>query len=733
MRYEIKKILLIIVAISLFLPATYVAFHSAENANEAKKSAEIEFDKITHKTLKLHVDDAMRVCQIMQRITQTAFENTTASLNKKLSSLGTAQTGSHYIWVNAYQQSDPSNAQYFEIPVITFGETPITPQKDKKDYAVANSENIATTISTIKNDTLIDISILTKINESGSLLRLATTLQDKEKKLALASTLDDNDETSEILRTILARKNYHGVLKIGENRYIAVYEPILDKYGDVVGAIELLKNFTDLEYVFDNFGNVRLNEEGYFWGIQLDGTNTASLMFLRDSKTDQSDNNLQSFYDTGLDISEIIDLALSSGENKIITRSKLSFASSNLEREKITAFSYFKPWNIIIGATIFKDNFATGLKKTESKIENLTALLLPILAVVSAIAFAIAVALSKQFIDTISRLTSAFLSMQNFNEKAAIKELTSSKGKFVPILETEQTRALMLKTAQNISKLVGAIAKKTTELSKESIDMFEKSEHIEKISETKFAKLNDIQSSLLSISKTAELLHEDSTEAVDGIKISISEMKKGASLLEALEENAQTLISDSQDVELQLSIIKDKADKIASVVNSIKNVSERINMLAINAAIEAERADESSEGFKDVANEISKLSDTTTVSVMRISEMASAMLNSVNSGVSEMKEFSMIMRGCRESVKDVRESVSVARTTSLELTPQFDELSSGIDAHADTIAGIEKNLTKLSEKSAESKLKASSLKNRTSTVNATASAIKLKLKNFSLD
>ncbi len=733
MRYEIKKILLIITAIALLLPSAYVALHTAENANEAKKSAEVEFDKITHKTLKIHIDDAMRVCQIMQRINQTAFESAKTSLEQKLSSFGAAQTGSHYAWINSYQQSTPTNVQYFEIPIIAFGENPITPKKDKKDNAIANSDNISSTIAKIKNDTLVDVSILTKINETGALLRLATTLSDEENRLMIASTLDDNDEASEIVRTILARKSYYGIVRIGKNRHIAVYEPILDKYGEVIGAIEILKNFADLEYVFDNFENIRLNEDGYLWGIQIEGSNAVSLKFFRDTKENANlDNDLTNLKFLGLDISEVVDLALSSGENKIVTRASSTF-TSGAEREKITAFTYFKPWNIIIGATIYKDNFSEGLKKTEAKIESLTAMIFPILAIASAIAFAFAVSFSRRIIETISRLSRSFLMMQNFNEKAAIKELSSKNTYFAPIAETEQTRKLMLKTAKNISRLVGSITAKTSKLSQASAEMFEKSEHIEKISETKVSKLNDIQSSLTSISKTAESLHEDSYDAAEGIKISISEMKEGASLLGSLEENAQTLISDSQNVELQLSIIKDKADKIANVVENIKTVSERINMLAVNASIEAERAGESAGGFKDVANEISKLSDTTTVSVMHISEMAQSMLKSVNSGVNEMKDFSLIMRGCKESVKNVRDSVSVARTTTLELTPQFDALSSGIDTHADTISGIEKNLAKLSEKSSECKIKSSELRSRTSTVNATSAAIKLKLKNFSLD
>ena len=715
-------------ALALFLPAAYVAVHVAENANEAKKNADYEFEKITQKTLKIHIDDAMRVCQIVQKMAHTAFDNAVDSLKDALASMGTVHTGNQFVWLNAYQQSFGENTVYLEAPIIEFGTTVITPKTDDKGNAVANNQNIEKIISLIKKDTLIDASILTKIDEAGTLLRLATTLKNNNSNTMIASTLDDTAETSEIVRTILARKSYHGVLKIGDERYMAVYEPIQDQYGEVIGAMELLKKFTDFEYVFDYFENIRLGEDGYLWAIQMEGTNAVSLKFFRNSK--ETSQSLSDTKDLGFEISEIVDSAVNAGDSRVSTRSTMPY-TTNGGREMMTAFTYFKAWNMILGATIYKDNFDAGVKKTKSKIEQLTTSVFPLLAIISTIAFALSLMFYKRIIGTIATLSKSILLVQSSREKIAVKELAEEKSSFISIDEIEQMRSLMLKTAQHISKLVESVWQKTSKLSEESTEMFEKSAHIEKIAETKASKLSDIQNSLTSISKTAEILHEDSAEASEGIKISILEMKEGSALLGALEENAKTLIADSQNIELQLSIIKDKADKVANVVDSIKTVSERINMLAVNASIEAERSGEIAGGFKDVANEITKLSDTTAVSAMRISEMAVTMCKSVNSGVSEMKEFSLIMQGCKESVKNVRESVFAAQETTLELAPQFDDLASGIDAHADTISNIEKNLTKLSEKSSESKQTVARLKRRTSTVNATTSAIKLKLKNFS--
>ena len=78
------------------------------------------------------------------------------------------------------------------------------------------------------------------------------------------------------------------------------------------------------------------------------------------------------------------------------------------------------------------------------------------------------------------------------------------------------------------------------------------------------------------------------------------------------------------------------------------------------------------------------------------------------------------MHGCKDSIKNVRETVFVAQETTLELSPKFDELSKGISTHTDNISNIEKNLIKLSEKSTESKSVISSLSHKTTTINTIA-------------
>jgi len=90
--------------------------------------------------------------------------------------------------------------------------------------------------------------------------------------------------------------------------------------------------------------------------------------------------------------------------------------------------------------------------------------------------------------------------------------------------------------------------------------------------------------------------------------------------------------------------------RISAIGLEIKEISTQVNLLSINAAIEAAHAKEAGRGFAVVAEEIKKLSDRTRKSVEEISKTVSSIgselgavresIEDVHGRMGEMKEFS---------------------------------------------------------------------------------------------
>jgi methyl-accepting chemotaxis protein len=86
---------------------------------------------------------------------------------------------------------------------------------------------------------------------------------------------------------------------------------------------------------------------------------------------------------------------------------------------------------------------------------------------------------------------------------------------------------------------------------------------------------------------------------------------------------------------------------------SIEDITQRVNILGLNAAIEAARAGSLGKGFSVIASEIRKLAETTQTNTKQISDAVSSLLASVKDSESAGRLTSETFRQLDQGIRTV--------------------------------------------------------------------------------
>ena len=142
---------------------------------------------------------------------------------------------------------------------------------------------------------------------------------------------------------------------------------------------------------------------------------------------------------------------------------------------------------------------------------------------------------------------------------------------------------------------------------------------------------------------------------------------------------AETVNRSSQMV----AVLGKHSEMISTVANSIREIADQTNLLALNAAIEAARAGEQGRGFAVVADEVRKLAERTTLATQEIGNMIANIISGTTNAVSSMNETTeRVARGVA-MIDRAGESMRRIREGSLQVIDSVSQINAALKEQGD--------------------------------------------------
>lgn len=509
------------------------------------------------------------------------------------------------------------------------------------------------------------------------------------------------------------------------------YDASMNRWEEVSTTINVvdydMEKYPTLEYELYVDPKVFVPEEAYKYGGAVSGVyGFASNLESLDEMADTYSKLVVEGKDVSANLMEIEERITEIGDNipKYTTDPSLAEISSACLATKKALFEELKATDVKALA-IKADNAAINSELTQicESIQSeavadmnavrarVTVIIIIVLIVSIIILLLILARISLGINKSVNSFQSVIESIEEGNIAARADEsghdefamFAASLNTFLEILENTITKVkkmtdvladsgLMLEESASKTKVVASEINETiNEISRGAV---EQATDIENSSQ----RVLDIRSNIQQILDSVSALSEKSSDMRANGKEATNNMNSLTRSSDSTNEAFERIVQ-------QVNKTDESVNKIQEAVTLIASVADQINLLSLNASIEAARAGDAGKGFAVVASEISNLADQTNQSTKIIEDIIRSLSEESNRTVATINEVTDLIEDQKSSISSTS-AIFGSVSSNIEFTKEAVDIVLGqaesSDKSGEEVVDLMTNLSAISEENAAS-------------------------------
>ena len=459
-------------------------------------------------------------------------------------------------------------------------------------------------------------TIFQRMNGRGDMLRVCTNVIKADGSRAVGTyipAINPDGAPNPVVDAVLAGRTFRGRAYVVDRWYITVYEPLRGPDGDVAGVAYFGIPMESATALRRSIMDRVIGETGYVFVLDSAGRYVVS----KGGKRDGEDISGAKDSNGVLFIQEMVAKATALPPGGIAEQWYPWKNKDDTEaRMKVARLTYFEPWDWVIGAGSYEDEFLTaehavaGIARANVRAIVATGLVTLLLAV--AVWVLVAGGVSRRLLTVVTGLghTADQLRTSSSEISAASDQMATGAN--------DQAASL-----QEIA-----------------------------------ASLQQMSAGTRQNAANADASDRETGSAADSVQQGVAAMQRMTSAMDD---------------------IKRSSDETARILKTIDEIAFQTNLLALNAAVEAARAGEAGKGFAVVAEEVRNLAQRSAEAARNTAALIETSQQNADSGVDAAGQMGGILDEISGSIDKVQSLIGNVASASREQADGITEINEAVE------------------------------------------------------